>query len=205
MRIHDIEQRTDEWFAIRHGRVTGTGLKNIVGSKLVRDNYFYEYLAERLSTETNEEEKPLDRGVRLEDEAVAAFEKKTGKLVTKIGFTVCDKHDKIASSPDGLIKNGKVYNEAVEVKCLSSGKHVRAWLENAIPKEYYAQGIQYFIVNENLHTLYFVFYDPRITKHPLHIIELYRDDVQQDIEEYFAAETTFLEEVEQKLEEILEF
>lgn len=146
----------------------------------------------------------MDRGIELETQALEFFEQVTGKIVETIGFVESDKNPNIASSPDGLIKVKGKYREAVEIKCLSSAHHLRAWLENAIPKDYFPQAVQYFIVNSDLETLYFVLFDPRMTVHPMHVIKLERKDVQEFIEEYEKKEFELLSEVEEALGKIIE-
>lgn len=204
MKIIDVEQRTDEWHDLRRGKITGSKLKDIVplrgnGRKIG----FYELLADRLATTDGyESETPMDRGVLLEDEAIKEFEKETKKKVEKVGLCVKDDNENIALSPDGLIKKGKKYVEAVEVKCLSSARHLEAHFEQKIPSEYTAQSLQNFIVNEHLETLYFVFYDPRVTVKTLHYITIQRDDVQEDIDYYLEYQENILKEVNTLLEEL---
>lgn len=203
MKAYKIDQKSDEWFKLRKGKITGTGLKRIIGSKKTRDSYFYEILAERLTVGNPTEESALERGNRLEDEAISQFEKETGKIVDRFGLCESDENDGIAQSPDGYIQNDGIYDEAVEAKCLSSALYVRAWLENQIPEDYHAQCVQYFVVNEELQTLYFVLYDPRIAMHPLHIIELSRDGLDDTIADYKHQQKEFLQEVEEKLAQIV--
>ncbi len=203
MKKYNVEQKTDEWLKLRKGKVTGKLLKRIVGTPKVREGAYYELLAERLAVGNDVEESALDRGVRCEPLAIAEFEKLTGKVVEQIGFCESDQNPFMGFSPDGLIKNKKKYSEAVEVKCLSSANHVRAWLENKIPEEHYAQCIQAFIVNDELQTLYFVLYDSRVRVHPLHVIELHREHIEDDIADYKISELELIREVDEKLAEIL--
>ena len=205
MRIHQVEQKTQEWQELRRGKITGTGLKRIVGSKTLRDNYLSEILAERLSVDDGVDESALDRGERLESTAIEAFESKTGKIVERIGFIDRDDNKFMALSPDGLIQSKGKYTEAVEIKCLSSANHIQAWLENVVPKDYYPQAIQYFIVNDDLETLYFVLYDPRVAVMPMCIIILNRSEIEDVIEDYKKKELDFISEVESKLEQIIKF
>lgn len=199
-----LEQRTPEWFEIRKGLVTGTGLKKIVGRKDSQESYYYEILAERLMvSDGSEGESPLDRGVRLENEARQAFEKKVGVTVEEVGFV--QGFAGSGYSPDGLIKKGKKYTSGVEIKCLGSGNHVRAWLTNQVPDEHMPQIIQAMIVNEDLETMYAVFYDPRIRQHPLHIIKVERSEVEETIKEYKKAEKDFIARVEETLAKIIKF
>lgn len=161
-------------------------------------------LAERLVIDDGNDITPMERGVEMESVALEFFEAATGKIVDEIGFITRDDNPYIASSPDGLIKNKGKYTEAVEIKCPSSPVYLEGWLENTIPKDYYPQVIQYFIVNEDLKNLYFIMFDPRVTVHPMHIIEVKRSEIVEKIEEYRLAEEVMLLSVENKLAEIIE-
>ena len=204
MKIYnDIKQKTPEWFALRNGKVTGTLLKKIVGTKIARDTAYYELIAERLSIVDHDEESALNRGIRLEDEAREYFAKEYKVKVDTMAFVESDTNKFMGISPDGFIKKGKKYTQAVEIKCLSSANHVKAWLKNEIPDDYYAQVIQYFIVNKELQALFFVLYDPRIEIHPMHVITVERADIKEDIEGYEIAELAFLKDVNDKVKELL--
>lgn len=197
MKIYEnIEQKTPEWFAVRQGKLTGTLLKKVIGTPKVRENAFYELVAERLSIVENDEESAMARGNRLESEARQAFIELTGKKVEEVGFLESDENKFIGCSPDGLIKNKKgVYDEAVEIKCMSSANHVKCFVEDKVPEEYYAQVVQYFIVNKDLKKLYFVSYDPRIAVRPMHIIHVDRKDVEQDAQVFEQKAFEFLASV----------
>jgi putative phage-type endonuclease len=205
MKINLVEQKTKEWFKARLGLVTGTGLKSVVGTPKARQTYFWEILAERLTVDDGSDETPMQRGNRLEEEARLAFEEETGKKVDVAGLCVNDENPYIGYSPDGLIKKGKKYTEDIEIKCPTSGKHVMYWQENKIPEEYYEQIVQAFIVNPDLKTRYFVSYDPRIAIKPLWIKEINRNDVIDDIIKYKQQQEDFIQMVNDKLAEILNF
>jgi putative phage-type endonuclease len=196
MKILNVEQNTDAWLEARRGKITGSKLGDIVvkrgtGKKIG----FYELIAERLSVQ-EEPEDPMERGHRLEDEARKKFEETTGKTVsTAIGMCYANDNDDITLSPDGLIDNDGKWSEAVEIKCLSGAKHLKAYFEKEVPDEYEFQVLQYFIVNEDLETLYFCFYDPRITALPFHYIAIKRDSVAEDVEEYREYQKTTLAEI----------
>lgn len=200
MKKHNIQQRTDEWLHLKKGKVSGTVLKGLMGTPKARLEAFYEVLAERLTVGVESDyENAMDRGNRLEDEAIASFEFETGKSVEKIGFCESDEDPNIANSPDGLIGD----EEAIEVKCMGGKNHVKLWLTNEVPEEYKWQVVQYFIVNEKLKTVYFVGYNPDIPIHPLHIIEVKREDMEEYIKGAVVAQKHFLVEIEQKLKEII--
>ena len=202
MKKHNIQQRTPEWHQLRKGKITGTGLKSIMGTSYARDEYFYESLAQRLTVglQDVDYENAMDRGTRLEPDAIAMFELETGKSVEKVGFCEDDDDPTMANSPDALIGN----TEAVEVKCLGGKNHVRMWLENEIPKDYFWQVVQYFVINPKLKKLYFVGYNPDIPVHSLHIIEVSREDVADSIVSAKKTQEEFIQKVNSKLKEIIE-
>lgn len=185
----------EEWLAARRGKITGTRLKDITlkrgeGKKIG----FYELIAERLAVESDGED-PMERGLRLEEEAIARFVEVTDKIVdTSLVIWTRDDNANIAISPDGIVD----VEEAVEIKCLSSARHIEALLTQHIPDEYHFQVLQYFIVNDLLQTLNFCFYDPRIGfGKEFFTITVSRESVQDEVEEYLAHERQVLSEIEE--------
>ncbi len=205
MKTHrDIEQGSDAWHQIRKGKITGTMLKQIMGTPKARSEATYEFIAELLTVGIPDDENPMERGKRLEPEALAAFTYQTGLAVETVGFCEHDDDPSIANSPDALVV-GK--NAAVEVKCLNGAKHVKMWFTESVPDDYKWQVVQYFVVNDQLETLYFVGYHPEIESHPLVILTISRSSVFAEIEEARAAQVRFLDEVNEKITEknIIEF
>lgn len=144
----------------------------------------------------------MDRGLRLEDEATAIFEEKTGLKTEKVGICVSDCHPEIINSPDRLIKVGKKYKKAVEIKCLGSARHLQAIIEDKVPAEYEAQKIQYFVVNDDLEELFFVFYDPRILSVPYHCISVKREEVADKIEFFKEYQIQTINEINEIIERL---
>jgi putative phage-type endonuclease len=198
-----IKQLSSEWFHKRKGAITGTRLGKICGTPKARQEMIYEIVGERLKVGVEEEyEDPRDRGIRLEDEAVAQFEFSTGLSVEKCGFCESDDDCYIAYSPDGII-SGTDDTEDVEVKCPLEKNFVKIWLTNEIPEEYYYQILQAFVVNEKLKKRYFIAYNPEIQIHPLHIIEIKREEIEEDILKAKESQKAFLAEVEAVLSKII--
>lgn len=190
----------EEWLEDRFGKITGTRLKDLVvkrgtGKKIG----YYELIAERIAIPASSEN-AMDRGKRLEDLAIERFIQETGKEVSNdLVMWHRDDEENIAVSPDGSIGT----KEAVECKCLSSARHIEAWITKKIPDEYEMQVIQYFIVNEELVNLYFVFFDPRMPK-DFFFFTVNRADVQDKVTEYLELERQVLSEIA-ALEEQLTF
>lgn len=204
MQIIKIEQNTPEWLQARLGKITGSKLKDIVVERgNMKKDGFYELIAERLSLPELTEEQAHDRGHRLENEALDMFSEFSGLKINKdCGLWVSDRNTNIAVSPDGCIESRGKIREACEVKCLSGKHHLRAIIEDKIGPGFRKQVIQYFIVNDDLRKLYFIFYDPRIAVRPLHVIEFYRMDLEEEIEFYREYEEKVLAEVDKIIEEL---
>lgn len=183
----------EAWLEARRGKITGTRLKDLVSKRDIKPKIgFYELIAERVAIPASEEG-AMDRGKRLEDYAIERFTKETGKKVNNdLVIWHRDENENIAVSPDGSI--GKT--EAIECKCLSSARHLEAWLTKEIPSEFEYQKLQYFIVNDKLKKLYFCFYDPRMPK-DFFYIEVNRKQVQEEVKEYLQLEKEVLEKVAQ--------
>ncbi len=202
MKIVVIDQNSPEWLEARKGKITGSKLNGIIthrgdGKKLG----FYELIAEKLSI-VDESEDGRDRGHQLEDEGIAALSEKIGVKFEKVGLCVHDEYEEIANSPDGLSKEGDKYTIGAEVKCLSGARHIQAWHTKKLDNDYYYQMLQYFIVNPDLHTLYFAFYDPRLTAFPIHYMVFNRDDIADEIEKWFTYQVEMLQEVNQLVEQL---
>lgn len=179
---------------------------------------FYQLIADRIAIDTKYEydendeivysdRTMMDRGHFLEDEAAQIFAERTGKSLTTVGMCLRDDDDSIGNSPDRLIQNEQgVYTEALEVKCLKSSKHLQVLIEKNIPVEYFSQAVQYFVVNDDLETLYFGFYDPRIPYDcKFHWIEISRADPEMTkrIPQYLAYERMLLAEVDEWVEKLI--
>ena len=187
----------EDWMEARKGKITGSRLKDIVVKRGTDEKIgFYEIIAERIA-QPADEENAMERGIRLEEEAIEVFQEQT-KLKVDTSLVIWESEDNkdIAISPDGFISD----KEAVEVKCLSSAKHVEAIITKQLPSEYEFQKLQYFIVNDKLEKLYFVMYDPRMPDNlKLHYFTIERKDIEEDIKTY----KKYQEEKLAKIEDII--
>ena len=199
--INDFSQGSDEWHQYRKGKISGTMLSELYSKRGNRKLGFYELIAGNIAIDPDDENR-MDRGLRLEDEAIEVFETNTNLKIERVAICVHDKYPNIINSPDGLIKEGNKYTQAIEVKCLSSARHLQAVVEDKVPGEYEAQMLQYFIVNQNLEKLYFVFYDPRIQAVPMHIITVTREELGDLPQKYLEFQLEQLAEVKSIVERL---
>lgn len=199
------EYKTEqEWIEARKGKVTGTKLNGLVVKRGNNKKIgFYELIAEKVMLDDGIELDPMNRGTYLEGEALDIFADNENKELDK-RKVLCmrDDNENIANSPDALIGD----TEAVEAKCLSAARHIEAYITKEIPSDYMMQGIQYFIVNDKLETLYFVFYDPRMPD-PIDyfFIELKRGDIEKEISEYYKYQLDALKEINEWVAKLTNF
>lgn len=170
---------------------------------------FYELVAERLAVDDSEfegyvpNETPADRGTRLQKYAIDRFTKETGKKVDEsLVLWVSDENESIAISPDGTIIGE---SSAIETKCLSSARHIEAYITNQVPDEYEYQKIQYFVTNKELETLYFAFYDPRLLFIDFFYFTIKRKDIEKEISFYLNYQKKILQDVNDVVNKISNF
>ena len=233
MKIVELDQNSEEWLEYRKGKSGGSAfgkLYKVNGrtNETLKDQFFV-MLAERVARPMTPNDY-LDRvpegitfswavrGHILEPEAAKAFELKTGKILDDGKVWASDYDPSSYVSPDRVIKSsdGKI-REAVEIKCLSSEKVLKVWWERrqmkegqsdfiALPSnEYQAQVIKYFMVNDDLETLYWVVYTDLIPKLELQILEIKRLDIINLVEDAKTVEKRYLktlDEAEKILEEM---
>lgn len=191
MRVIEIEQGSTEWLSFREGKRTGTTLGRLFAkSRKTGELYdtekplitFYQKVAERLAEGTGDDglESSRERGKDLEEDAIKEAEQRLGLKLIRGNVWQADDANHI-ESPDAYTQDLKT---AVEIKCLSSARHIQAICENRPPQEYYAEYINYFLVNDKLETLYIFLYDPRFLLEHLcwHAFELKRKDIEYEIE-----------------------
>lgn len=201
MKIEKFED-TWSWREARRGKITGSRLADVYSSRGNKKLGFYEVIAERLGLSADDEN-PMDRGTRLEGEALDQFEKATGKSLNRDKVLwMRDDNESIAISPDGTVIDSP---EAVECKCLASSRHIEAFLTQKIPEDYKYQRLQYFIVNDELQELHFAFYDPRVLAKPFFIITTKREDVSGDIIQFLAFERDTLTEIDDIVNKLSNF
>lgn len=214
MRVIELEQGTPEWMSFREGKRTGTSIgKLFAKSRITGELYdtekplltFYQKVAERLAEGTGDDdglESSRERGKDLENEAISEAEQKLGlNLIHGNVWQDSDDPNHI-ESPDAYTKDLKT---AVEVKCLSSARHIQAICEDKPPKEYYAEYLNYFLVNDKLETLYIFLYDPRFLLEHLRwrAFKMTRKDAEGDIERMRDIDARAEELISQTVEQLI--
>lgn len=200
-KIQKTEQRSEDWFAMREGLITGSTAKK---AKTSGDAFLWEVL-ETMTTPTEFEDKFLSKavewGVENEPKAREEYEKATGAKVEEVGFIV---NGQLGLSPDGVIFSKKnVIRKTIEIKCPETKNHIKHILTNKIPKEHKDQIIHNFIVIDDLEEMDFVSYDPRFNYKPLHIIRVTRESLLLDITTTKIAYAKHLEKLDQNYKKLI--
>lgn len=133
------EQRTEEWFAARLGKVTASQLANVLMKPATAgyQNYMARLVCERLTgspTETFQSPAML-HGTETEPQARAMYEMETGLEVSEVGFIDHPTLAMSGASPDGLVGD----NGLVEIKCPQPTGHIAALTGAKIKRDYLLQ------------------------------------------------------------------
>lgn len=199
--MSEIEQRTDEWFAQRLGKVTASSLYKVLaktktGYGADRGNYMTQLVLERVTNNKADSymNASMQWGVDQEPFARAAYEAATGVMVDEIGFVPHPTIEMAGASPDGLVGADGM----VEIKCPDSKTALECWLsENPVEGKYFAQ-MQWQMRCADRAWCDYVVFDPRMPlKAQLFVKRVERDDAWLETTE--AEVIKFLAEVDAKV------
>jgi putative phage-type endonuclease len=177
-----MEQRSEEWFAERRGKVTASRIGDILNTirsgawAASRKHYAAQLVSERLSDKNPEPytNEWIEWGIEQEAPAKEAYTKATGNAVDEVGFI---NHPTIASagaSPDGLIGEDGL----LEIKCPATATHIERLLNEEIPESYMLQMLWQMACSGRKY-VDFVSFDPRLPEDmQLFIKRIERDDVE---------------------------
>jgi putative phage-type endonuclease len=178
--IEMMEQRTDDWFTARLGKVTASSLYKVLaktktGYGADRGNYMTQLVLERVTgtkadSYTNA---AMQWGIDQEPFARAAYEASRGVMVDEVGFIPHPTIAAAGASPDGLVGDDGM----VEIKCPDSKTALECWLaENPVESKYFAQ-MQWQMRCADRSWCDYVVFDPRMpAKAQLFVVRVLRDD-----------------------------
>ena len=199
-----MEQRSEEWFRARLGKVTASRICDVVastrsGPSVSRANYIAELVAERLTGQPSERypSSSMVWGTQTEPLARIAYERATGEYVDEVGFIEHLSIPMSGASPDGLVG----LSGLVEFKCPNTSTHIQTLRDSKVPKKYISQ-MQWQMACTAREWCDFVSFDPRIPgEASLFIRRIERDEGY--ISELEAAVLEFIGEVDATVEAIL--
>ena len=196
-----IEQRTEEWFAARLGKVTASRVADLMaktksGPSASRANYMADLIVERL-TGTREEgftSAAMQWGTDTEPQARAAYEFLTDATVVEEGFCLRSTIPDFGASPDGLIGDVGL----LEIKCPNTASHIQTLLTGEVPGKYETQ-MQAQMACTGRAWCDYVSFDPRMPgEMQLFVKRVHRDDAL--IAKMEAEVVEFLAELSQTLD-----
>lgn len=159
-----MEQRTEDWYKARLGKVTASRVADILaktksGYSASRDNYMAQLICERLTNTQAESftNAAMQWGTEQEPFARAAYEVAKGVLVEEEGFVPHPVITMAGASPDGLIGEDGL----VEIKCPNTATHIDTLLTQTVPAKYITQ-MQFQMACTGRQWCDFVSYDPRM-------------------------------------------
>lgn len=141
--VHDIEQRTPEWTALRLGRLTGSRAADMAtpntskGEAAARRNLRVQLMLERITgraQERNYQTQAMKDGIEREPFAMAYYEAQTGISVWPVGFIASDEL-MAGCSPDGLIGEDGI----LSIKSPIPATHLEYLKTGTVPKDYLQQ------------------------------------------------------------------
>lgn len=195
-----MEQRTEDWFAVRLGKVTASRIADVVaktktGYSASRANYMAQLVCERLTGTKGESftNDAMQWGVDKEPEARALYEARHGILVDEVGFIDHPTISMSGASPDGLVGT----HGMLEIKCPSTATMLEYILERTVPQKYLHQ-MQWQMACAGRESCDFVAYDPRLPENlRLLVIPVPRDN--PTIKTLEDEVTKFLKELDEKV------
>lgn len=180
MKIHNIEQRTPEWHALKVGKISGSTIQDIYTASKAK--YIDKLVAERLTGNVEESfiNSAMEWGIDHEEMAINEFEKRTKKKVSSVGFV--EYNGFIGCSPDGLIYDNKnIVIEGVEVKCPKTKELIGIIRTNKVPVKHLRQCLLQLYCMPSMLKVNYIVFDPRLTQRPIHIIEINRKDYSKEL------------------------
>lgn len=143
MKIHNVDQKSVDWFYLRAGIPTASEFSNLVSPKKLQiktGDGFETYLNTKLAEWwlggplPSTGSRSTEQGIVLEPEALARWIFANETKVQTAGF-VTDDEGTVGCSPDGLIGE----DNGLEFKCPAPQTHMRYLLDGCVPDEYVLQ------------------------------------------------------------------
>ena len=198
-----MEQRSDEWFTARLGKVTASRVADIMartksGYSASRAKYMAQLLCERLTgqKEDSYQSAAMQRGTELEGKARAVYLLETGNDVTETGLVDHPTIAMSAASPDGLVNDDGL----IEIKCPETHTHLE-FIKSGKPKSNYMQQMQWQMACTGRQWCDFVSYDDRLPEYLAYkCVRIPRDDAL--IAEMEAEVSEFLAELDLEVKQL---
>jgi putative phage-type endonuclease len=199
----EVEQRSNEWFALRLGKVTASRVADLMaktktGYSATRENYMAQLVVERISNSQAETftNAAMQWGTDQEPFARGEYEATQGVMVEECGLVSHPTIEMAGASPDGLVGDDGL----IEIKCPNTATMIDVLLTGNVASKYYTQ-MQFQMACTGRQWCDYVVFDPRMpAKAQMFIKRVARDEAF--IAEMEAEVTKFLSEVAEKVAKI---
>jgi putative phage-type endonuclease len=199
-----MEQRSEEWFQARLGKVTASRVADVLakiksGESASRRNYKIQLVSERLTGEKQETyinqamQDGIDREVFARDRYIQQFGE-----VEEVGFI---KHPTLeaGASPDGMVGDDGI----LEIKCPMGSTHTETLMTQDVPSKYIPQ-IQFQLLVTSRKWCDFVSYNPMFPEHLQVFVKrveadpVYQKELESEVKQFLGE----VDDVINKLKEI---
>lgn len=198
-----MEQRSEEWFKARLGKVTASRVADILakiksGESASRRNYKIQLVSERLTGEKQETyiNQAMQDGIDREFYARERYVQQFGE-VEEVGFI---QHPTLeaGASPDGMVGEDGI----IEIKCPMGTTHTETLMSQDVPSKYMPQ-IQFQLLCTGRKWCDFVSYNPMFPEHLQVFVK--RVEADQDYQKELEVEVKqFLSEVDDVINKLKE-
>ena len=194
-----MEQRTEEWYQARLGKIGASEIGKIINKK--KDGSMYQQeedlliqkVAERLTGKKTDTyiNQAMQNGIDREPDARKLYELVTKNKVEEVGFIPHPTIKMSGCSPDGVVINqASLPTYVLEIKCPTDTTHTKTLIDKKLPSQYKPQ-VQFQMACTGAIKADFVSYNPNFEpKQQLVLVE-----VKKDVE--------YIEKIETSLKEFL--
>lgn len=160
MKIHNVEQGTQEWLDLRKLKLTASKADAIAMAGKGLETLCLELVAEYFSNTPTEQyiNSDMERGNELESEARNIYSLETGNKVLQVGFV--EHSENCGCSPDGLVNDEGL----VEYKCPNNKNYIYLLYTDKIDSKYIWQ-MQMQMLITGRKWCDFVAYNPNFDKY----------------------------------------
>jgi len=199
-----MEQRSEEWFQARLGKVTASRVADVLakiksGESASRRNYKIQLVSERLTGEKQETyiNQAMQDGIDREFYARERYVQQFGE-VKEVGFV---KHSTLeaGASPDGMVGDDGI----IEIKCPMGSTHTETLMTQDVPSRYVPQ-IQFQLLVTGRKWCDFVSYNPMFPEHLQVFVKrveadpVYQKELESEVKQFLSE----VDNVINKLKEI---
>jgi len=192
--INNIEQRSDEWFALRSKRMTASHAQSIAANGKGLNTYIIQLLSEYYSNAPKEiyTNTAMQNGIDLEDDAATVYSFEHNVAIKNVAFVIYNSY--VGCSPDLFVEDDGL----AEIKCPSDKVFFEYILTGKIDTKYMWQMQMQMLVCEKAWCDYVV-YSPSFST-SLIVQRLFPDFAMfEKLKKGFETGTKMIKEIEGKM------